>query len=416
MTLIDWRKVDKAVEVLIDDFDRQGGHLTGDQVRRTIERRQLSADQAKAVWAELRRQLPEDTQLEADEVGFDVADLEIRRKAAPAADGLGRFLQEIGKVRLLTPVDEIKLKRRIEAGEAAADLRARGTDLDSDGLRLIAEGIAAKRQMIAANIRLVVSIAKRYVGWSDALTLDDLIEEGVFGLIRAVEKFDHTKGFKFSTYATWWIRQSITRAIADKGAIIRLPVHAYEALRRIQRTRWKLLQELGREPTTSEIARQADMPPEKVQFLLDVGSPVLSLDAPLGNDEDSDSLTIADLAADRCADEVELIVEQVLLHDELLKALGGLSEREQEVMRLRYGLDDGQMRTLEEVGHVFGVTRERIRQIEAKTLAKLRHPLRSQSLRDYLDEAWIPAQHEDVADTESDKDGTEEAAELPVEH
>lgn len=371
MSEIDWRKVNRAVDVLMDDFERQGAHLTSDQVRRTIERRQLSPDEASEVWVELRRQLPDYAELETEELGFDVSDLQDRQKLPPAIDGLGRYLQEIGKVRLLTPPDEIRLKRRIEAGEAAAAILMPGGDVDDDAHRLIDEGIEAKRQMIAANLRLVVSIARQYTGWSAALTLDDLIEEGTFGLIRAVEKFDHTKGFKFSTYATWWIRQAITRAIADKGAIVRLPVHAYESLQRIRRTRWKLVQELGREPTTAEIAKQIDMAPDKVQFLLDVGSPVLSLDAPVGSDEDADSFTLGDTVTDAHVDEVALVVEQALLREAVLEALRGLSQREQDVMRLRFGIDDGRMRTLEEVGQVFGVTRERIRQIESKALKTL---------------------------------------------
>jgi RNA polymerase primary sigma factor len=306
------------------------------------------------------------------------------------SDPVRMYLREIGQVPLLKAEDEVRLAKRIEAGTASAvelaDLAAAGTldDLEfADRRRLqrsAADGEAAKRELTQANLRLVVSIAKRYVG--RGMLLLDLVQEGNLGLMRAVEKFDWTKGFKFSTYATWWIRQAITRAIADQARTIRIPVHMVESINKVHRMQRQMVQELEREPTVEELADKVDMTPTRVREILQISQDPLSLDSPVGEEDDSNlSDFIADLDAEAPVD----VATRHMLNDAVLEALDDLTPREKEVVRLRFGLDDGQARTLEEVGKQFGVTRERIRQIEAKTLAKLRHPHRSQKLRDYLE-------------------------------
>ncbi|MBV9953290.1 MAG: RNA polymerase sigma factor RpoD [Acidimicrobiia bacterium] len=307
-----------------------------------------------------------------------------------SADSVRVYLKEIGRVPLLTAPEEKWLAQRFEAGTAAqvrlADLEASG-QLDqlefADRRRLQAaarDGEEAKQQLIQANLRLVVSIAKRYVG--RGMLLLDLIQEGNLGLMRAVEKFDHNKGFKFSTYATWWIRQAITRAIADQARTIRIPVHMVESINKVHRVQRQMLQDLEREPTVDELAREADMTPYRVREIMRIAQDPLSLDSPVGEADDSN---LSDFIEDQQAEQPDEKAARQMLNSAVKEALSELNEREQQVVRLRFGLEDGQARTLEEVGRTFGVTRERIRQIESKTLAKLRHPHRSQKLRDYLD-------------------------------
>lgn len=267
------------------------------------------------------------------------------------------YLKEIGRVPLLTPEEEVELAERMAKGDPAA-----------------------RKRLSEANLRLVVSIAKRYVG--RGMQFLDLIQEGNLGLIKAVEKFDHTKGFKFSTYATWWIRQAITRAIADQARTIRIPVHMVETINKLIRIQRQLLQDLGREPTPEEIGAEMDMPTEKVREILKIAQEPVSLETPIGEEDDSH---LGDFIEDQDATSPEDHASYELLKEQLESVLDTLTDREENVLRLRFGLDDGRTRTLEEVGKVFGVTRERIRQIEAKALRKLRHPSRSKQLKDFLE-------------------------------
>jgi len=312
------------------------------------------------------------------------------RSSGGSSDPVRMYLKEIGRVPLLTAAEEVTLAKRIEAGgfasEKLADLAAL-RELDTLEFqerrkmeRLARDGEEAKSDLIQANLRLVVSIAKRYVG--RGMQFLDLIQEGNLGLMRAVEKFDYTKGFKFSTYATWWIRQAITRAIADQARTIRIPVHMVESINKVHRVQRQMLQELEREPTVEELADKVGMTSARVREIMRISQDPLSLDSPVGEEDDSN---LADFIEDAQAEAPAEIAARMMLNSAVLEALGELNEREQQVVRLRFGLEDGQARTLEEVGKEFGVTRERIRQIESKTLAKLRHPHRSQKLRDYLD-------------------------------
>ena len=303
---------------------------------------------------------------------------------APTNDPVRMYLKEIGRVPLLTAQEEVSLAKRIEAGLIAEEKLEKARDLsDDDSFELRytrRDGAQAKRHLVEANLRLVVSIAKRYVGRGMAFL--DLIQEGNLGLIRAVEKFDYSKGFKFSTYATWWIRQAITRAIADQARTIRIPVHMVETINKLVRIQRQLLQDLGREPTADEIAEQMELSPKKVREIQKISQEPVSLETPVGEEEDSN---LGDFIEDADAPVPLERASFKLLQEQLESVLHTLSDREKEVIRLRFGLVDGQPRTLEDVGKKFGVTRERIRQIESKTLSKLRHPSRSQKLRDYLE-------------------------------
>jgi RNA polymerase primary sigma factor len=324
---------------------------------------------------------------EAFVYGDDDEDLPAAQVAAAGAtaDPVKDYLKQIGKVPLLNAEQEVELAKRIEAGLFAEEkLAADGAALGAGGrgdLEWIAEdGRRAKNHLLEANLRLVVSLAKRYTG--RGMLFLDLIQEGNLGLIRAVEKFDYTKGYKFSTYATWWIRQAITRAMADQARTIRIPVHMVEVINKLARVQRQMLQDLGREPTPEELAAELDMTPEKVIEVQKYGREPISLHTPLGEDGDSE---FGDLIEDSEAIQPGEAVSFTLLQEQLHSVLDTLSEREAGVVSMRFGLTDGQPKTLDEIGKVYGVTRERIRQIESKTMSKLRHPSRSQVLRDYLD-------------------------------
>jgi RNA polymerase primary sigma factor len=305
-----------------------------------------------------------------------------------SADSVRAYLKQIGKVALLNAEEEVELAKRIEAGlyatQLVAEIAERGEKLPAaqrrDMMWICRDGERAKNHLLEANLRLVVSLAKRYTGRGMAFL--DLIQEGNLGLIRAVEKFDYTKGYKFSTYATWWIRQAITRAMADQARTIRIPVHMVEVINKLGRIQRELLQDLGREPTPEELAKEMDITPEKVLEIQQYAREPISLDQTIGDEGDSQ---LGDFIEDSEAVVAVDAVSFTLLQDQLQSVLETLSEREAGVVRLRFGLTDGQPRTLDEIGQVYGVTRERIRQIESKTMSKLRHPSRSQVLRDYLD-------------------------------
>jgi RNA polymerase sigma factor RpoD-like protein len=304
--------------------------------------------------------------------------------AGATADPVKDYLKQIGRVALLNAELEVELATRMEAGLFAEEKLATEKKIDKKLKRelewIVEDGKRAKNHLLEANLRLVVSLAKRYTG--RGMLFLDLIQEGNLGLIRAVEKFDYTKGFKFSTYATWWIRQAITRAMADQARTIRIPVHMVEVINKLARVQRQMLQDLGREPTPEELAKELDMTPEKVVEVQKYGREPLSLHTPLGEEGDSE---FGDLIEDSEAVKPEESVTFTILQEQLMQVLGGLTQREADVIKARYGLTDGQPKTLDEIGKVHGVTRERIRQIESKTMSKLRHPSRSQSLRDYLD-------------------------------
>jgi RNA polymerase primary sigma factor len=305
-----------------------------------------------------------------DGLGIVVADLE-----SSLDDPVRMYLREIGRVPLLSAEEEVRLARRMERGR----LEQLKPPVSRD-CRIIEDGEEAQRRLTEANLRLVVSVAKKYIG--RGMSLLDLIQEGNIGLIRAVEKFDYTKGYKFSTYATWWIRQAITRAIADQARTIRIPVHMVETINRLIRISRRLLQDLGREPTSEEIAEQMEISPEKVREIIKVSQEPVSLETPIGEEDDSH---LGDFIEDHTALAPADAASHQLLKEQVEDVLDSLTERERKVLQLRFGLDDGRSRTLEEVGKEFHVTRERIRQIEAKALRKLRHPSRSRKLKDYLD-------------------------------
>lgn len=335
---------------------------------------------------------PKAAEEETEDKGFVVSDRD--EDDAPAqqvvtagatADPVKDYLKQIGKVALLNAEQEVELAKRIEAGLFAEErLGSLGNDVEPKARRelqwIAQDGRRAKNHLLEANLRLVVSLAKRYTG--RGMLFLDLIQEGNLGLIRAVEKFDYTKGYKFSTYATWWIRQAITRAMADQARTIRIPVHMVEVINKLARVQRQMLQDLGREPTPEELAKELDMTPEKVVEVQKYGREPISLHTPLGEDGDSE---FGDLIEDSEAVVPADAVSFTLLQEQLHQVLDTLSEREAGVVSMRFGLTDGQPKTLDEIGKVYGVTRERIRQIESKTMSKLRHPSRSQVLRDYLD-------------------------------
>ncbi|MGW2311249.1 RNA polymerase sigma factor RpoD [Actinomadura luteofluorescens] len=362
---------------------RERGGVTVEDVAAALDRSDLPDDSLERVVRMLAEQGVEvlESQQETEDVTrADEGDL---GKRAPTSDLVRIYLREIGRVPLLTAEDEVELAKSIEAGLFAEEkmartaVLARGELLDLE--LLSREGARAKQRLIEANLRLVVSIAKRYVG--RGMLFLDLIQEGNLGLIRAVEKFDYTKGFKFSTYATWWIRQAITRAIADQARTIRIPVHMVETINKLVRVQRQMHQDLGREPTPGEIGLEMGLSPVRVVEIQRIAQEPVSLQSPIG-EEDSD---LGDFIEDADAVVPMEAAAFILLQDQLEDILATLSEREQRIIQLRFGLVDGHPRTLEEVGREFGVTRERIRQIESKTLAKLRHPSRAQMLREYLD-------------------------------
>jgi RNA polymerase sigma factor (sigma-70 family) len=305
-------------------------------------------------------------------------------EAATSADLVRVYLNEIGKVALLTAADEVELAKRIEAGLYAEHLLTASNSFSAARRRdlrtVVIDGNRAKDHLLRANLRLVVSLAKRYTG--HGMPFLDLIQEGNLGLIRAVEKFDYTKGFKFSTYATWWIRQAISRAMADQSRTIRLPVHLVEQVNKLQRLRREMNQSLGREATDAELAGELDVSEDRIRELIDLSRDLVSLDQTVGTDDDA---ALGDFIADDTAPAAEAAVEAGLMRTQLRSVLGTLEAREAAVVRMRYGLDDGQPRTLDEIGRAFKLSRERIRQIERETMAKLRHPSRAQALRDYLE-------------------------------
>jgi RNA polymerase primary sigma factor len=373
---------------------KERGFITTEEVIEALAPVDLSAEQIDNVY-----QVLADENIEVVEMVDELDAEEFAREArsardddlalkAPTNDPVRMYLKEIGKVPLLTAEQEVILAKAIEEGEAATaelDKALNGAKKPSSTRlrelqRTERQGQLAKKKLIEANLRLVVSIAKRYVG--RGMLFLDLIQEGNLGLIRAVEKFDYTKGYKFSTYATWWIRQAITRAIADQARTIRIPVHMVETINKLIRIQRQLLQDLGREPTPEEIGREMEFTPEKVREILKVSQEPVSLETPIGEEEDSH---LGDFIEDSDAVVPVDAASFILLQEQLDSVLHTLSEREKKVIQLRFGLTDGHPRTLEEVGREFGVTRERIRQIESKTLSKLRHPSRSQKLRDYLE-------------------------------
>jgi RNA polymerase primary sigma factor len=413
---------------------RERGFVTSDDLLDAVPVDDFTPEQVEDFLSQVEEHLRGEG-IEVIEVPGDEVDATAQRQLdvdllkAPTNDPVRMYLKEIGKVPLLTAAQEVDLARRIEAGEFATELRVvmeEDERVDQKRLRLVAESVVAirdhqlekfgkvegigrarisksykpktrddlddflrrverdgqlaKRKLIEANLRLVVSIAKRYVG--RGMLFLDLIQEGNLGLIRAVEKFAYAKGFKFSTYATWWIRQAITRAIADQARTIRIPVHMVETINKLVRIQRQLLQDLGREPMPEEIGRQMGIPAEKVREILKVSQEPVSLETPIGEEEDSH---LGDFIEDSDAIVPVDAASFILLQEQLESVLHTLSEREKKVIQLRFGLLDGHPRTLEEVGREFGVTRERIRQIESKTLSKLRHPSRSQKLRDYLE-------------------------------
>jgi RNA polymerase primary sigma factor len=376
--------IEKIIAVLTRRAE-QRGFLTVAEIQQELLEAEAPSDSFEEMFDRLRSR---DVRVEEDGPdALDAAPLEADELVS-VSDPVRMYLQEIGRVRLLTPQQEVELAMQNEAGQrAAASLAADSEPMLSAEDRAILEltvrnGEAAQRRLVEANLRLVVSIAKKYVG--RGMPLLDLIQEGNLGLMRAVDKFDYRKGFKFSTYATWWIRQSVTRALADQARTIRVPVHMVETINKLAQVQRALMQDLGREPTIDEIAAEMEVAPGKVTELRQIAQDPVSLETPLGEEEDS---TLGDFVEDT---EAVVPVEAAafkLLQEYVARALEDLNERERQVIIMRFGLEDGKVRTLEEVGNHFEVTRERIRQLETKALAKLRHPARSKRLEGFLGEA-----------------------------
>ena len=379
---------DDDSELIVDDDDRDVSHddddLDGDESDEDHDlkmARQADAEMASTKSKKKARTV-RTTRSRSRARGIDASTVML------TGDPVRMYLKEIGKVDLLTAGEEVDLAMKIEAGLDAADKlekqEAGEIELTRAEMRRLMRveqvGLDAKQALISANLRLVVSIAKRYVG--RGMLFLDLIQEGNLGLIRAVEKFDYEKGFKFSTYATWWIRQAITRAIADQARTIRIPVHMVETINKLVRVQRQLLQDLGRDPTPEEIGAEMDMSADRVREIQKISQEPVSLETPIGEEEDSQ---LGDFIEDAQAVVPADAASFSMLQEQLTQVLDGLAERERKVIELRFGLEDGHPRTLEEVGREFGVTRERIRQIESKTLAKLRHPSRSSKLKDYLE-------------------------------
>ena len=367
------------------------GKVTTKELYDAMEESNFDVEKVDQLYALLERENVEVME-EADDEGFTLTESNADQfESALSAEGVAIddpvkvYLKEIGRVPLLTPEEEVNLALTIKAGSEAkekydADPDALSEEEKAACLKAIQKGVAARKRLSEANLRLVVSIAKRYVG--RGMQFLDLIQEGNLGLIKAVEKFDHTKGFKFSTYATWWIRQAITRAIADQARTIRIPVHMVETINKVKKVSSQLLHEQGKEPTAEEIAERLEMSVDKVREIMRVAQEPVSLETPIGEEEDSH---LGDFIPDDEAPVPAEVASHTLLREQLSEVLDTLTEREEKVLRLRFGLVDGRPRTLEEVGKEFNVTRERIRQIEAKALRKLRHPSRSKKLKDFLD-------------------------------
>lgn len=370
---------DAAFEYILDLFRQEEIELIHEDIANDIEEEDELDDEDFEEFEDPYKDM--DIDLSANYVADDVT-LPTKIKIN---DPVRMYLKEIGKVELLTAEEEVNLAKLIEYGKYAKQQVESGNYKDEkekqDYLDAVERGEMAKQRLIEANLRLVVSIAKRHVG--RGMLFLDLIQEGNMGLMKAVDKFDYTKGFKFSTYATWWIRQAITRAIADQARTIRIPVHMVETINKLVRCQRQLMQELGREPSPEEIAAKMETTPEKVREIIKISQEPISLESPVGEEDDSN---LGDFIPDTDAISPDEYASNELLKDELRNVLETLTDREERVLRLRFGLDDGRTRTLEEVGKEFGVTRERIRQIEAKALRKLRHPSRSKKLRDFMDD------------------------------
>lgn len=380
----------KAIKKELMEKGRKKGVLAYKEITEAFDEIEINAEEMEQLCDKFEKEgieLVEDLDKELEEI--EVSKEELEDLSVPEGvnidDHVKMYLKEIGKVNLLTAEEEMSLaKRMVDGEEAKTQIEEMSEDITEETAEqlnlLIADGEQAKKSLAEANLRLVVSIAKRYVG--RGMMFLDLIQEGNLGLIKAVDKFDYTKGYKFSTYATWWIRQAITRAIADQARTIRIPVHMVETINKLVRVSRQLVQELGREPTPEELAKELNMPVEKVREISKISQEPVSLETPIGEEEDSH---LGDFIPDDDAPAPSEAASFVLLKEQLGTVLNTLTPREAKVLRLRFGLDDGRARTLEEVGKEFEVTRERIRQIEAKALRKLRHPSRSKKLKDFLD-------------------------------